>query len=85
MTATKASRMPHCAESSAPVIGSCAMGLIHGCEGVGRGGLTTSTEADLRVAKTRTRMPELKTMVEAIFLYVLREDRHSMGMGIRIR
>lgn len=37
------------------------------------------------VAQTKTKIPALRTMVEAIFLISLRVDSQSSGMGIRIR
>lgn len=47
--------------------------------------LTTSTKILLRVAQTSTKIPALRTMVEATFLIVRRVDRQSIGRGMMRR
>lgn len=59
--------------------------LVIGERPTGLEGLTTRIDTVLRVAQTRTSKPMLNTTVEATFLYVLRRDRHSRGIGIKIR
>jgi hypothetical protein len=39
----------------------------------------------LSVANTMTSIPVLRTIVAAIFLYFLKLDFHSMGIGIKSR
>ena len=47
--------------------------------------LTTRTNTLFNVAQTRTKIPEPRTILEAIFFMVFKLDPQSIGRGMAIR
>lgn len=90
-TATNVSRVPHSLASCAPSSGSYEKRPIKLDKYLRAGAmriyleLTTRRKTLLIVAQTRTKTPELRTIVAAIFFKGFRLDCQSIGIGMNMR